>query len=200
MSKSWIKLGAICHADLDGPMCEIMAIDWLDKKARLLCVSEDLTTSAQYDGWYHFEKIRRSNSCRKLEKKWAQNIEAAHSVKQKATVKETGKQVAKIVIDNTKQISLPLEAPVIKSIWTIVCNTSSEYRFPACYVLHNLKYYATQELARRELKHLADEKRYAFAVKWLTDEDKPDHFAYLFGSWEERRISFDIIELPIISS
>lgn len=72
------------------------------------------------------------------------------------------------------------------SVFAIVCSATPD--------LHHLKLYATKELARKQLKALADERRYKLSV--CMNDDTEDKFSYTLG-WEEHYVSFGIIELPV---
>lgn len=72
------------------------------------------------------------------------------------------------------------------SVFGIVCSATPEVR--------SLKLYATQEVARKALKVLADERRHKLGVHW--HEETEDMFFYTFG-WEEHPVRYTIIELHV---
>ena len=72
------------------------------------------------------------------------------------------------------------------SVFAIVCSVSPD--------LHHTKFYASQELARKQLKKLADERRYKLGVYW--HEETEDMFFYTFG-WEERSVRYSILEIKV---
>lgn len=74
----------------------------------------------------------------------------------------------------------------MSSIFAIVCSISPD--------LHHTKFFSSRELARKQLKKLADERRYKLGVEW--HEETEDEFFYTFG-WEERSITYSIIELHV---
>lgn len=81
-----------------------------------------------------------------------------------------------------------VEQPVRQSnsIFAIVCSVSPD--------LHHTKFYGTKELARRQLKKLADERRLNLGVHW--HQETEDMFFYTLG-WEEHPVRFSIMELHV---
>jgi hypothetical protein len=73
-----------------------------------------------------------------------------------------------------------------KSVFGIVCSATPEVR--------NLKLYGTKELARKQLKALADERRHNLGIHW--HEETEDMFYYTLG-WEEHAVRFSIIEINV---
>ncbi|CAB4196907.1 hypothetical protein UFOVP1290_427 [uncultured Caudovirales phage] len=73
-----------------------------------------------------------------------------------------------------------------KTIFAITCCSTPELR--------NAQFYSTIELARKQLKLMASERKHKLGVKcW--NEDK-NSFSFLLG-WEEHSVKFAIIELPL---
>jgi hypothetical protein len=88
-------------------------------------------------------------------------------------------------IINTELKTTPV-AENNSSIFAIVCSATPELR--------SVKFYGTREIARRELKKLADERRYKMGVEW--HEETKDMFFYTLG-WEERPVRYSIVELHV---
>lgn len=74
----------------------------------------------------------------------------------------------------------------MNSVFAIVCSATPELR--------SVKFYATQEIARRELKKLASERRYKLGVHW--HEETEDMFFYTLG-WEEHAVRYSVVELHV---
>jgi hypothetical protein len=72
------------------------------------------------------------------------------------------------------------------SVFAVVCSVSPD--------LHQTKFFATKEKARRHLANLLLERRHKLGVDLIENTD--DKFVYLLG-WEENRVAFSIIELPV---
>jgi hypothetical protein len=72
------------------------------------------------------------------------------------------------------------------SVFAIVCSATPELR--------SVKFYATREIARRELKKLADERRHNLGVHWHKETE--DMFFYTLG-WEEYEVRFSIMEIHV---
>ena len=75
----------------------------------------------------------------------------------------------------------------MSSIFAIVCSATPTF--------HNTKFYSTKELAQKQLKKLADERRYKLGIHCF--EETEDKFTYLLG-WEERRVSYSILEIEVL--
>lgn len=74
----------------------------------------------------------------------------------------------------------------MKSIFAIVCSATPS--------LHNIKFYTTKQLAKVQLKKLANERRYKLGIDMF--EEQEDSFSYLMG-WEEVKVKFSVIELSV---
>ncbi len=72
------------------------------------------------------------------------------------------------------------------SIFAIVCSVSPD--------LHHTKFYGSRELARKQLKSLADERRHKLGVHW--HQETEDMFFYTLG-WEESPVRYSIMELHV---
>jgi hypothetical protein len=74
----------------------------------------------------------------------------------------------------------------MKSVFAIVCSVNPS--------LHDIRLYASKELARKQLKKLVDERRFKLGVD--LHKDTEDMFFYTLG-WEERPVKFSILELKV---
>lgn len=72
------------------------------------------------------------------------------------------------------------------SVFAVVCSVSPG--------LHETEFFATKEGARKHLAGIASDRSRKLGVVVLKNE--PDKFSFEFG-WEERQVSFSIIELPV---
>jgi hypothetical protein len=74
----------------------------------------------------------------------------------------------------------------MKTVFAIVCSATPS--------LHSIKFYATRELAQKQLKLVASERRHKMGVDCFVEEE--NRFSYLLG-WEEHKVSFAIVEIPV---
>jgi hypothetical protein len=74
----------------------------------------------------------------------------------------------------------------MKTVFAIVCSATPS--------LHNIKFYATKELAQKHLSLMADERKYKMGVDCFKFEE--NKFSYTLG-WEERHVSFSITEISV---
>lgn len=92
------------------------------------------------------------------------------------TLKEFTDKAVKEVLDQKSN----------NTIFAVVSSTSPELR--------NVKFFSTKEKAMMLLKTIVKEHCHKIGIDIV--EDTPERFSYLLG-WEEHRVTFSIVELPI---
>jgi hypothetical protein len=117
--------------------------------------------------------------------------------------KLSDKQIKKIQdrIKHLDQIDCQTETIPSESLTTImvqpvVITSVFALRHDQSPELWNIKFYATQKLARAELRKIADDRKRMAGVTMA--EQTPDKFSFYMG-WEENKVSFSVVEVPVIS-
>ena len=63
--------------------------------------------------------------------------------------------------------------------------------------IHNSKFFETKELAVKNLKQIAKDRRHKMGV--TVEEDSETKFSFRIG-WEEHKVSFSIMEIKLHTS